>query len=73
MNRPKHSHCQHSRDNQCERDIQILAHVNRVYVQGAERKEKLRLVQFSIKAKEAANQGVGGSDKHSLNAGSSYI
>jgi hypothetical protein len=30
MDRPKHSHCQYSRDNQCERDIEILAHVNRV-------------------------------------------
>ena len=27
---PKHGHCQYSRDNQCERDIEILAHVNGV-------------------------------------------
>ena len=30
IDRPKHGHCQYSRDNQCERDIEILAHVNRV-------------------------------------------
>ncbi len=30
MDRPKHGHCQYSSYNQCERDIEILAHVNRV-------------------------------------------
>ena len=30
MDRLKHGHCQNSSYNQCERDIEILAHVNRV-------------------------------------------
>ena len=38
---PKHGHCQNSCDNQCERDIEILAHVNRLKALGAEHKEKL--------------------------------
>ena len=38
---PKHGHCQHGCDNQCERDIEILAHVNRLKALGSEHKEKL--------------------------------
>ena len=30
MDGPEHSHCQNSCDNQCEGDIEILAHANRV-------------------------------------------
>ena len=39
---PKHGHSQNSCDNQCERDIEILSHVNRVSALGTEHKEKLR-------------------------------
>jgi len=63
MDWPEHSHCQHSSYNQCERDIQILAHVNRLYAQGAEHKEKLSFVRFAVKAKGVLHQGLGGSDK----------
>ena len=42
MDRPKHGDCQNSCDNQCERDIEILAHVIRVKALGIEHKQKLR-------------------------------
>ena len=40
MDRPKHGHCQNSRHDECERDIKILAHVNRLKALGLEHKEK---------------------------------
>ena len=41
MDRPKHGYCQYSRHDQCEGDIEILAHVKRLKALGAEHKEKL--------------------------------
>ena len=63
MDGPKHGHCQYSRDNQCERDIEILAHINRLKALGSEHKEKLRFDWFAVKAKDTPNQELGGSDK----------
>ena len=69
MYRPKHGYCQHGCDNQCERNIEILAHVNRLKALGSEHKEKLTFGRLSVKTKEAQHQGLGGSDKLKFWAG----
>ena len=60
---PEHRDGQGERHDYGEGNVEVLAHANRVQALGLEHKEKLRLVQFSIKAKAAFNQGLGGSDK----------
>ena len=60
---PEHGHCQNSRHDDCKRDIEILAHANRVKALGIEYKEKLRFGRFAVKAKAVLNQRLGGSDK----------
>ena len=44
-----------SRHDQCERDIEILTHVNRLKALGSEHKENLRLAGFAVKAKIVSN------------------
>ena len=63
MDGPKHGHCQNSRHDDCKRDIEILAHANRVKALGIEHKQKLCFARFAVKVKDALEQGVGGSDK----------
>mgnify|MGYP006074975715 CR=1 FL=1 len=63
MDGPKHGHCQHDCENQCERDIEILAHLNRVQALGSEHKEKQCFWRSAVRAKSAPNQGLGCSDK----------
>jgi hypothetical protein len=63
IDRPEHGHGENCGHNQSEGDIEILAHANRLMALSSEHKEKLRFWRFAVKAKEASNQGLGGSDK----------
>ena len=63
IDRPKHRHCQYSRYDECERNVEVLAHVNRLKALGSEHKEKLCFERFAVKAKKVNNHRLGGSDK----------
>ena len=59
----EHRNGEGQRHDNGEGDVEVLAHKNRLTALGAEYKEKLSRLGFAVKAKEAHNQGVGGSDK----------
>jgi len=60
---PEHRDTQGERHNYGEGDVKVLAHSHRLKALGTEHKEKLRFWSFAVKAKEAQDQRLGGSDK----------
>ena len=60
---PEHCDGEGQRHDNGEGDVEVLAHKNRLTALGAEHKEKLSPLGFADEAKEAHNQGLGGSDK----------
>ena len=59
MDRPKHGYCQYSSYNQCERDIEILAHVNRLYA-GFRTQGKAKICEIRGKRESDAYSGAWG-------------
>ena len=60
---PEHRDTQGERHNYGEGDVEVLSHATRLTALGAERKQMLSPGVCAAKAKEAHNQGLGGSDK----------
>ena len=60
---PEHSDTQGERHGERERDVEVLAHANRLTAPGAERKQMPSPGVFAVKWKAALNQALGGSDK----------
>ena len=53
MDGRKHGHCQNSRHDECQGDVEVLAHANRLTALGTERKWNLSLGGFAAKMKAA--------------------
>ena len=66
LQRPEHRDGQGERHGDCKRNVEVLAHANRLTAPGTERKWNLSLGGFAAKMKAAHKQGVGGSDKPEL-------
>ena len=63
MDGPEHGHRQNSRHDECEGDVEVLAHAIGLTALGSEHKEKLSFESFTVKAKATPNQRLVGSDK----------